>query len=78
MKKTGWIATLSACVLALAGSASVAFEEQNAAPQAAPAPAAGVAAGVPSPAPAAKQEGTEIRIPGRGKLGTRPKLGFGL
>lgn len=40
----------------------------------------GAAAGaaVQSPAPAAKSEGTEIRIPGFGKLGTLPKMDFGL
>ena len=77
VKKTWWIATLSAALLAVAGTASVALEEQKA-----PAPVQGGAeagAAVQSPAPAAKNsEGTEIRIPGLGKLGTLPKMDFGL
>lgn len=79
VKNTGWIAALSAALLAVAGTASVAFEEQKApvAPQGAPVPA-GAAAGVQSAAPPAKAEGTEIRIPGLGKLGTLPKMDFGL
>lgn len=41
--------------------------------------AAAPAAGVQAAAPAAKPEtGTEIRIPGLGKLGTLPKMDFGL
>lgn len=78
--RLGWIAALSAGLLAVAGTASVAFEEQRAptAPQLnEPAPAA-AAAGVQAPAPVSKPEGTEIRIPGLGKLGTLPKMDFGL
>jgi len=43
------------------------------------APASGVS-GATAPAQAAppKTEGTEIRIPGLGKLGTLPKMDFGL
>lgn len=70
---------MSATLLAVAGTASVAFEEQKAAPPVADAPAAKAATGaVQAPAPAAKSEGTEIRIPGLGKLGTLPKMDFGL
>ena len=78
--KLGMMAALSAALLAFAGTASVAFEEQKApaAPRAESAPAAGVA-GEPAPVvPAPKSEGTEIRIPGLGKLGTLPKMDFGL
>lgn len=71
------VAALSAALLAFAGTVSVAFEEQKAPGGAGP--AAGVA-GSQAPAPAAvpKSEGTEIRIPGLGKLGTLPKMDFGL
>ena len=74
------MAALSAALLAFAGTASVAFEEQRApaAPRAESAPAAGVAAGAPASAAAPVSEGTEIRIPGLGKLGTLPKMDFGL
>ena len=80
MKTLVKMAALSAALLAFAGTASVAFEEQKApsAPAAAGAPAAGVS-GTQQPAAAApKSEGTEIRIPGLGKLGTLPKMDFGL
>lgn len=77
------IKTLSA-VLALtvcAGSYYASALEEQRAPAAAP-EQAGVAvpqAGVQSAAPAAKPDaGTEIRIPGLGKLGTLPKMDFGL
>ena len=78
VKKTVRIATLSAGLLALAGTASFALEEQKApvAPQGTPEAAAQVQPG--QSAPAAKTEGTEIRIPGLGKLGTLPKMDFGL
>lgn len=76
------MAALSAALLAFAGTASVAFEEQKApvAPSGSgSAPAAGVSgATAPSKAAAPKSEGTEIRIPGLGKLGTLPKMDFGL
>lgn len=75
VKKIGFVAMLGAVLLAVAGTASVALEEQKG-----PAPAAGAEAGaaVSDAAPAAKSEGTEIRIPGFGKLGTLPKMDFGL
>jgi hypothetical protein len=64
-----------------ASSYALAMEEQHiAAPPAAEGAAvAPPAAGVQPAAPAAKPEtGTEIRIPGLGKLGTLPKMDFGL
>ncbi|MEZ5900832.1 MAG: hypothetical protein AB7S74_03670 [Hyphomicrobium sp.] len=75
MKKIGLVATLGALMLAVAGTASVALEEQKG-----PAAPAGAEAGaaVRDAAPPAKTEGTEIRIPGLGKLGTLPKMDFGL
>lgn len=77
VNKIGVIAALSAALLAIAGTASVAFEEQKvpSAPQIDAVP--GVEVQAPS-APAAKSEGTVIRIPGLGKLGTLPKMDFGL
>lgn len=60
-----------------AANYAIALEEQKlpAAPPTAEAPAAGVQ----DAAPAAKADtGTEIRIPGLGKLGTLPKMDFGL
>lgn len=75
VKKIGLAATVGALMLALAGTASVALEEQKG--PAAPAGAEGGAA-VRDAAPPAKSEGTEIRIPGLGKLGTLPKMDFGL
>lgn len=60
-----------------AANYAAALEEQKmpAAPPSAEAPAAGVQ----DAAPAAKTDaGTEIRIPGLGKLGTLPKMDFGL
>jgi hypothetical protein len=76
----------ASAVLALvscAGSVAFAMEEQSVAvPPTAVAPAAGSAVpqvGVQEAAPVAKSEkGTEIRIPGLGKLGTLPKMDFGL
>jgi hypothetical protein len=78
--------------LAAASTAAVAFQEQTVggAPAAGKAPAASVpaaaqpataapAAGLNVPAaPAARPGGTEIRIPGLGKLGVIPKVDFGL
>lgn len=77
MKKIWVSASLSAAVLALACTASVAFEEQRIGAEPASPPAA-AAAGVTVPAPAAKKEGTEIRLPGLGTIGTLPKMDFGL
>lgn len=70
--------------LVLLSTAASAFEEQ-AAPVPAPQTAAPAASGAAQPldlagaAPAAKaEEGTEVRIPGLGKLGVLPKMDFGL
>ncbi|MFN0219183.1 MAG: hypothetical protein ACKVP4_10250 [Hyphomicrobium sp.] len=68
------VAVLCAALAAATGSAAVALDEQKA-----PAPEGAPQAGVQEAAPAAKAEtGTEIRIPGLGKLGTLPKMDFGL
>lgn len=62
----------------LAGSAALALEEQKA--PVTPDAAAQGAAATDTAQPAGKKAdgGTEIRIPGLGKLGTLPKMDFGL
>ena len=73
-------------VIALISSAALAFQEQQSGTGGAPsAPQAGAAAPVepdanmaPSEAAPAAAGGTEIRIPGLGKLGVLPKMDFGL
>jgi hypothetical protein len=77
--KLGAVLALLLC----AGGVAFALEEQRVAPAAeTPAAASQNVApqvGAQVPAPAAKSEaGTEIRIPGLGKLGTLPKMDFGL
>lgn len=79
-------------VLALVSTSALAFQEQNgqtAAPSTAPqssvteSPAAGSsstpeAAMAPGAAAQAATKGTEVRIPGLGRLGVLPKMDFGL
>lgn len=67
-------------LLALASQTSVAFQEQQGGVEPAASSAAPVApAQLDAPsAPAAKSEGTEVSIPGFGKLGVLPKMDFGL
>lgn len=76
-----------ALVAALAvGHSAFAFQEQKgstpppaeAAPEAAPAAPAGDKAGLSDETAAKPEAGTEIRIPGLGKLGVLPKMDFGL
>ncbi len=79
VKRIGRLAGLTAALVAIAGTAVFALEEQKGvvAPQVPAADGAGAA--VQSAAPSARSEtGTEIRIPGLGKLGTLPKMDFGL
>lgn len=77
-----------AVALAIASTPAVAFQEQQSGGAVAPAPAAAAPA---SPAPESKgvdlatpsaaespAAGTEVRIPGLGKLGVLPKMDFGL
>jgi hypothetical protein len=71
--------------LLLTSAPVLAFEEQKA-PAAAPAQTAGEdTAGegktvdlTPAAPPAKAEQGTEVRIPGLGKLGVLPKMDFGL
>ncbi len=75
--------------LALASTSALAFQEQQSG--GAPAPAAPAAASpaaqdpnkgvdltTPSPSESGAAAGTEVRIPGLGKLGVLPKMDFGL
>ena len=82
--KLGRIVVLGGC-LALVSTGALAFEEQK--PVSTPAPASAKAVGddataaVPladTGAAAKADEGTEVRIPGLGKLGVLPKMDFGL
>lgn len=80
MTKTILRAGFALALVVCAANYATALEEQKlpAAPPAAPA-ADAPAAAVRDAAPAAKNDtGTEIRIPGLGKLGTLPKMDFGL
>lgn len=80
VKKKFGIAGLSATLVVMAGSVSFALEEQKVGAPPAPAAAAtdSAAAVQPGAAVAKPDAGTEIRIPGLGKLGTLPKMDFGL
>ena len=68
--------------LVLVSSAAVAFQEQKAgsSPEAAPAAQTqGKPAELSAPPDALRQSlGTDVRIPGLGKLGSLPKMDFGL
>lgn len=78
MTKTVLRACAALALLLSAATYAIALEEQRL-PAAAPEAPAAPAVGVQDAAPAAKPEaGTEIRIPGLGKLGTLPKMDFGL
>jgi hypothetical protein len=75
-------------VLAMVSTSALAFQEQNgqtAAPSTAPqsqatdvAPSASEAAVAPDAAAPVASKGTEVRIPGLGRLGVLPKMDFGL
>ena len=72
---------MGALALSLMGSAAMAFQETKGGAAAGQAPAAQPQSKVlelGSETPAAKSTGTEVRIPGFGKLGVLPKLDFGL
>lgn len=70
---TKFMLTLSMGLFLAAGSAW-AFQEERPAASTDTAPAAGVAEGADGKA----TSGTEVTIPGLGKLGTLPKMDFGL
>lgn len=86
-----FVTALTLAAALAAGHGALAFQEQkgSAAPTEATAPAAPAATEGAAPADAAKgalgeeaavkpEAGTEIRIPGLGKLGVLPKMDFGL
>lgn len=58
-------------------TAAYAFQEQNSAPPAPAGPPAAAIADAPQVA-SPGESGTEIRIPGLGRLGVLPKMDFGL
>ncbi len=87
MKVLGYIGM--GLALALASQSALAFQEQGGAAPIAPTPSAPAEAQPAAPAtkgmdfsvPAAEggdAAGTEVRIPGLGKLGVLPKMDFGL
>lgn len=69
-------------LLACASTAALAFQEQQGAPAAGQPTAREQGAAkdlnLSAEAPASKQGGTEVRIPGLGRLGVLPKMDFGL
>ena len=72
---------IGAVALSLMGSAALAFQETKGGAAAGQAPAPqqqNKVLDLGSEAPAAKPSGTEVRIPGLGRLGVLPKLDFGL
>ncbi|WP_343062331.1 hypothetical protein [Hyphomicrobium methylovorum] len=76
MKRFCLVMGALALLAAAAATAATALEEQRG-----PAPVIGpdgTKAQVQDQSAPAKSEGTEIRIPGLGKLGTLPKMDFGL
>lgn len=84
MKLVGYIGL--GLTLMFVSSSTLAFQEQGGAP-AAPAPTeaqpatpapAGQDLNFSTPKPADANSGTEVRIPGLGKLGVLPKMDFGL
>jgi hypothetical protein len=78
VKKFGLLMGLGVALAVFAGSQAYALEEQKGTvvpPEAADAPKAAVQDGAAAVKP---DTGTEIRIPGLGKLGTLPKMDFGL
>jgi hypothetical protein len=83
--RSGLVLALALAAAMTVGPGVYAFQEQKgstAAPtEAAPAPAEaapGDKAGISDEATAKPETGTEIRIPGLGKLGVLPKMDFGL
>lgn len=70
--------------LALCSTAALAFQEQQGGSVKAPATASAAPAGgsenlnLSTPEIAKQTQGTEVRIPGLGKLGVLPKMDFGL
>jgi hypothetical protein len=76
------IRVISAIAVLLVATSAAAFQEQRQDGPAPDKPSAAMASGQPS-APAItpvapSSQGTEVRVPGFGRLGTLPKIDFGL
>jgi hypothetical protein len=84
--KTRFVVALALVAALVAGHGAFAFQEQKGSTsqptEAAPAPAEAVPgdakAGMADDSAPKAESGTEIRIPGLGKLGVLPKMDFGL
>jgi hypothetical protein len=84
--KTGFVVALALATALVAGHGAFAFQEQKGSTpppaEAAPAPAEAAPgeakAGMADDSAPKGEAGTEIRIPGLGKLGVLPKMDFGL
>jgi hypothetical protein len=83
MKFLGYIGI--GVALALASTSTLAFQEQGGAAPVTPAPAeaqspppSDKSVGFSTPKVEGEDSGTEVRIPGLGKLGVLPKMDFGL
>jgi hypothetical protein len=78
VRRFGLVIGMFAVLAATAGTGAVAMEEQRGPAPSAVAPDAPKAQVQDSAGPAKSDGGMEIRIPGLGKLGTLPKMDFGL
>jgi hypothetical protein len=78
VRRFGLVIGMFAAMAASAGTGAVAMEEQRGPAPGAVAPDVPKAQAQDSAGPAKSDEGMEIRIPGLGKLGTLPKMDFGL
>ena len=84
--KTGFVVALALATALVADHGAFAFQEQKgstsqpaeAAPAPAEAPPSDAKAGMADDSAPKGEAGTEIRIPGLGKLGVLPKMDFGL
>lgn len=79
VKRLGLVLLVLAALAAVHSTNVIAMEEQRGAiPGGVPVPDAPKAQEQEDTAPAKADTGTEIRIPGLGKIGTLPKMDFGL
>lgn len=78
VRRIGLVIVALAALAAAASTGASALEEQRGPAPAAAAPDSAKAEVQDQAGPAKSDGGTEIRIPGLGKLGTLPKMDFGL
>jgi hypothetical protein len=79
VRRLGLVLIVLAAIFAARSTAVIAMEEQRGAvPGGIPAPDAPKAQEQEESVPSRTETGTEIRIPGLGKIGTLPKMDFGL